>query len=138
MANPTCTVAQFTSSSIAPCLKNFNRSERLSLLIYFNALELDAIGGTNYNAQLGHAGSLMTAAECYREELAFQNPVVIPSIPYLVIAFNNATNAGGAPASTKPLLAEAIACNNDFTLQQKAAQALLLACALGSHKAYPQ
>ena len=138
MANPTCSVAQFTSSSIAPCLKNFNRSERLSLLIYFNALELAAIGGTNYNAQFGHSGTLMTAAECYAQELSGLNPVVIPSVAYLVIAFNNAANAGGAPASTKPTLAAAIACNNDFTLQQKAAQALLLACSLGSHKAYPQ
>ena len=138
MANPTCTVAQFTSSAIAPCLKNFNRSERLSLLIYFNALELAAIGGTNYNAQLGHAGTLMTAAECYKQDLSKQNPVVIPSVPYLVIAFNNATNAGGAPASTPATLAAAIACNKDFTLQQKAAQALLLACSLGSHKSYPQ
>ena len=135
MANPTCSVAQFTSSAIAPCLKKFDRSERLSLLVYFNALELAAIGGTNYNAQLGHSGSLMAAAICYQEELAMQNPVVIPSIPYLVIAYNNARNAGGSVATD---LAAAIACNKDFTLQQKAAQALLLACSLGSHKAYPQ
>jgi hypothetical protein len=135
MANPTCTVAQFTSSAIAPCLKKFDRTERLSLLIYFNALELAAIGGTNYNAQLGHAGTLMTSAECYKQELSKQNPVVIPSIPYLVIAYNNAINAGASVATD---LTAAIACNKDFTLQQKAAQALLLACSLGSHKAYPQ
>jgi len=138
MAAPICTPAQLYSSSIAACLANFDRSERLSCLIYFNALELAAIGGTNYNAQLGHAGTLMIAAECNKQQLAKLNPVVIPSIPYLVIAFNNATNAGGAPASTPATISAAIACNKDFTLQQKAAQLLLLACSLGSHKAYPQ
>lgn len=138
MANPTCTPALLINSAIAACFENFNRSERLSILVYLNALELAAIGGTNYNAQLGHNGALNLAAECYRKQLFGKNPVVIPSIPYLVIAFNAATNSGGAPASTKSALSAAIACNKDFTLQQKAAQALLLACLLGSHKSYPQ
>jgi len=138
MANPTCTPALLINSAIAACFENFDRSERLSLLVYLNALELAAIGGTNYNAQLGHSGTLMIAAECYKQQLSKKNPVVVPSIPYLVIAFNAATNAGGAPASTPATLAAAIACNKDFTLQQKAAQALLLACSLGSHKSYPQ
>jgi hypothetical protein len=133
MAAPTCTTAGFQSG--AACFKPFSRSGRLSLLIYFNAIELAAIGGTNYTAQLGHSGTLMSASECF---LLLDNPVVIPSLPYLVIAYNNAVNAGGAPASTKAALSAAIACNIDFTFAQRAAQLLLLQCSLGSHKAYPQ
>jgi len=138
MANPTCTLAQLTASSIAPCLKRFGRTERLSLMVYFNAIELAAIGGTNYTAGLGHAGSLMAATECINQDLSISNPTQIPSLPFLVIAYNNAVNAGGAPASTPATLADAISCNNDFTMAHKWAQITLLTCSLGSHKAYPQ
>lgn len=138
MAAPVCSVAQFTSSTIAPCLKLLTHPQRLSALIYFNALELLAIGGTDYTAQLGHAGLLMSDSECFHQQLAFENTICSPTVPYLVIAYNNATNAGAVPAATPNTITAAIACNVDFTPDQKAAQLLLLTCSLGTHKAYPQ
>ena len=133
MANPTCSTANFQTQGA--CLKNFSREERKALLIYFNVLELAAIGGTNYTAQLGHAGTLATDSECFR---LVNNPTQAPSIPYLVIAQAAATNAGGNPATTPTALATAILCLVDFTPAQKAAMMLYLACSLGSHKSYPQ
>ncbi len=133
MAAPVCTVASFTTG--IACFKNFALEDRKSILIYLNAIELAAIGGTNYNAQLGSGGTLMTAATCYLNLNLLTCP---PALEYLVIAYNNAVNAGGAPVSTSTALASAIACNKNFTPGQHDAQLLYLACQLGSHKAYPQ
>lgn len=133
MANPVCTVNGFITS--AACFKNFSSEQRKSLLIYFSVLELAAIGGTNYSAQMGSGGTLFSSSVCY-ENLLIEK--YVPPLPYLVIAFNNAVNAGAAPATTVTLLAEAIKCLSNHTPAQKDAMLLLLACQLGSHKVYPQ
>ena len=133
MAAPVCTVANF-ATAIA-CYKNFNAEERKSILIYFNAVELAAIGGTNYVAQLGPTGQLQADSVCYKN-LFLQSPD--PDLEYLVIAYNNAVNAGGSPASTPDTIATAISCNKNFSPNDKAAQLLNLTCQLGCHKAYPQ
>lgn len=140
MSAPVCTVAQFTSSTIAASLGAMSRPQRLAAVIYFNALELTAIGGTNYSSNLGTSGSLMAAAKCIHQQLVEQGLITIqyPSIAQGVIAYNNAVNAGGAPASDVNLLSAAIVCLVNFTDAQKMAQYILLQCALGSHKAYPQ
>ena len=65
MARPSttaCTRATFTDD--VACLKNFDLHQRKALMIYFNVVELAALGGTNYTAQLGPAGTLATAAAC--------------------------------------------------------------------------
>lgn len=131
MAAPTCSVSSFTTSGA--CYKNFSLEDRKSILIYFNSLELAAIGGTSYT--LGGGGTLMPAATCYLNLLVESQT---PPIPYLVMAYNNAVNAGAAPATPGSGLEAAIACNSDFSPAQKAAQLILLTCQLGSHKAYPQ
>jgi hypothetical protein len=103
-------------------------------MIYFNVLELAAIGGANYSAQIGAGGTLQDDSECYRH---LDNPTCPPSAYRLIIARNNAVNAGASPAATNDLLAEAIACNVDFSMADKAAQLLFLECSLGRH-ANPQ
>lgn len=130
---PVCTRAEL--SEAAACFKNFSASERMSILIYFNALELAAIGGTNYSSQLGSGDLLDLDSVCF---MALENPAQVPPLPYLVIAYNNAVNAGASPASNNTTLALAIKCNKNFTMDHKAAQQLLLTCQLGEHKAYPQ
>lgn len=132
MANPTCTRATFVSGS--PCYKNFNFQERASILIYYNSLELAALGGTSYT--LGSGGTLEAAAQCLVNLAA--NPFVSPSVYYLLVAYNNAVSAGAVPASTQSALATAIACNKLFSSADLAAQMLHLACSLGRHAAFPQ
>lgn len=134
MANPSCSRDTFVAAS--SCLQNFNASERTSLLIYFNALELAAIGGTNYNSGLGSGGTLETAARCLRDLPGLTAPV--PTVWDLVVAKNSATSAGASVPSTNLLLATAIQCNVNFPMADKAAQILQLTCQLGRHKSYPQ
>jgi hypothetical protein len=101
-----------------------------SILIYLNAVELAAIGGTNYLEGLGSGGTLMADATCL---LNLDLQTCLPPIPYLVIAYNNAVAAGGSPVSSRTELAEVIACNKNFTPGQKDAQLLWLTCQLGHH-----
>lgn len=133
MANPTCGYAHFGAET--SCFKSFNREERKSLLIYFYAKELAAIGGKDYTAQLGHSGTLSADSECYKR---LDNPSCPPSLILLDIASYAAVNAGATVASTKDALATAIACNKDFPPVDKDAQILWLICNLGQHKSYPQ
>ena len=134
MATPVCTVASLTTG--AACYKKFGAEERKSILIYLNVLELAAIGGTNYSAQLGGGGTLITAAMCYRH---LDNPTCPPSAFKLVLAYNNAINATASPVSNTDVAAigTAIACVNDFSPADKAAILLFLECSLGRH-ANPQ
>lgn len=134
MATPVCTLASFATALETFNYKKFNAEERKSLMIYFNVLELAAIGGANYSAQIGAGGTLQDDSECYRH---LDNPTCPPSAYRLIIARNNAVNAGASPAATNDLLAEAIACNVDFSMADKAAQLLFLECSLGRH-ANPQ
>lgn len=135
MADPTCTVDTLVTG--ARCFKNFQASERLSLLILFRSLELAAIGGTNYNGQLGNNGTLENDSKCYKN-LAMSNPVSVPSIYELSIASAAAVTAGATVPSTSDALNAAIACNKNFPIADKGAQLLNLLCKLGVHKAYPQ
>ena len=126
---PTCTKAAFTAGTA--CYRNFSAQERASIQIYFNALELAAVGGTDYTAELGSGGQLEADSICYRDfvDNIFQAPT-----PYaLLVAYNNAVAAGATPAATVPLLAAAIACNKNFPEADLAAQQLQLLCKLGKH-----
>lgn len=124
---PTCTRASLVDG--ARCFKNYDSAHRTSILIYFNALELAAVGGTNYT--IGHAGTLQAASVCLRDGLELR--LCPPSVYDLVVAFNNAVAAGASPAETNAALSTAIACNVDFETADKSAQLLLLSCELGFH-----
>lgn len=106
------------------CYKNFSSAERTSILIYFQSVLLAALGGTNYT--IGSGGTLEAAALCLRDGLDI--PFLSPNIYQLAIAYNAAVAAGGSPASNNDDLADAIACNVDFPIADKAAQLLQLNC----------
>jgi len=125
---PTCTVDSILTAQA--CFKNFNSEERKSLMIYFSALELAAVGGTDYTEELGSGGNLMDDSTCY---LNLDLETCPPPLPYLVFAFNNAVTAGADPADTVAGQATAIECNKNFTPAQKDAQLAWLTCQLGSH-----
>lgn len=132
MANPTCTKDTLITS--ATCFFNFSNHDRAALQIYFDSLQLTAIGGTNYT--LGSGGTLSLASICYRE---FESNPFRPPSPYqLAIAYNNAVSAGAVPASTPNTMATAIACLKLFPDADLAAMQLQLYCALGRAKSYPQ
>lgn len=126
---PTCTRSSLVAGS--PCYKNFNRSERASILIYYNALELAEIGGTDYTDELGGSGTLETDSMCLRD--LPEQPYTPPTIYELLIAYNNAVAAGATPVTDPSDLAAAIACNKNFPMADKAAQMLWLLCQLGHH-----
>lgn len=133
MANPICTLDTLVAS--ATCYFNFNAQDRAALQIYFDSLQLTAIGGTSYT--LGSGGTLEEAAKCFRNFGA--NSLFQAPSPYrLAIAYNNAVAAGAVPASTKDTLATAIACLHNFPEADLTAMQLQLYCALGRGKAYPQ
>lgn len=124
---PTCTRASFVANSV--CYQQFNRHQRISIKIYLNALELAAVGGTNYT--LGSGGTLETASVCLQNLPGQEN--CPPSIYDLLIANNNAVAAGASPAETQTLLATAIQCNQNFPESDLYAQLLQLQCELGKH-----
>ncbi len=131
MANPTCD--KDTLVAAANCFFNFSAHDRAALQIYFDSLQLAAIGGTSYTLVSG--GTLSLASICYRD---FQSPFQ-PATPYeLAIAYANAVSAGAAPASTPDTMATAIACLHNFPDADLTAMQLQLYCALGRAKAYPQ
>jgi hypothetical protein len=134
MARPSetaCTRATFTED--VACLKTFNRHQRRALLIYFGALELAALGGEDYTEELGPGGTLATDSACNLTLDENQQ-----NLAHLLIAQNNATDAGATVPSTKSDLAEAIACLQDQPPAMLDAMWLTVSCALGRHAAYPQ
>jgi len=134
LANPTCSVDSLIAG--AACFKIYGTSERQSIQIYYNAAELAANGGTNYNAQLGSGGTLEAAATCYKNLTREWCP---PNEYDLVLAYNNAVSAGASVgAAGSDTLEIAIQCNKNFQPADKAAQILYLTCLLGRHSDYPQ
>lgn len=126
---PECSRTAFVNGSY--CFKNFNRSERASILIYYNAAELVQIGGTNYTNQLGSGQTLSLDSVCLMT--LPDNPYCPPTIYDLYIAYNNAVASGASVVSSPSDLATAIACNKNFPLADKNAMILWLTCSLGEH-----
>lgn len=132
MSNPVCTQAALIEG--AACYFNFDAQDRAALQIYLNALELEAIGGTNYTLVSG--GTLSLASVCLKN---LENNVFQAPSPYQVfINANNATRAGASVPDNVTDLAAAIACLHNFPESDLAAMQLQLLCELGQHKAYPQ
>ncbi len=134
MARPSetaCTRTTFVTDSA--CLGNFDAHERKALMVYFNVLELAALGGTDYTAQLGGTGTLAEAAACnltldpHQQELAL-----------LLINQGNADDAGATLPTTQVLLAEAIACLKNQPPAMLDAMYLTVQCLLGRHAEMPQ
>jgi len=131
MANPTCTVASLVEAQ--PCFAYPITSDhkKLALKVYFLAAELAAIGGTNYLSVLGT--TLNTASNIFQnlsnDQLAAAD---------LTIAYNNANAAGAGLSTNQQTLAGNVKVLNAFTDRQLKQAELLLHCALGRGKVYPQ
>ena len=133
MARPSTTAClRATFMDNVACLARYDSHQRKALMIYFNVLELAALGGTDYRNELGPAGSLAIAAACndtldtHQQELAL-----------LWIAQNNADDAG-ATIPTAALLPEAIKCLENQTPGMLDSMLLTVQCLLGRHAAWPQ
>lgn len=127
---PECTLDTLVTG--ATCFFNFNAHDRAALQIYFDSLQLTAIGGTSYTLVSG--GTLEEAAKCFRN-FGANSPFQPPSPYQLAIAYNNAVAAGAVPASTKDTMADAIACLHNFPEADLTAMQLLLYCSLGNGEA---
>lgn len=134
MARPSetaCTRATFTDD--VACLNNFTANQRKALLIYFNVLELAALGGEDYTAELGPSGTLATDSVC--------NATLDPhqrELANLMVNQNNASDAGATVPATTDGLATAIACLENQPAAMLDAMLLNVQCQLGRHAAYPQ
>jgi hypothetical protein len=131
VANPTCTRDEFVSKFA--CYKNLDAQERQALKLYLNVLELAAIGGTDYTAELGPGGDLNADAIEFNRMTSLEL-----ELSELVVAANNATSAGATVSSDIQELANAIKCLKNFDMRTLANMQLLVDCQLGVHKAYPQ
>ena len=101
-------------------------------MIYFNVIELAALGGTNYTAELGPSGTLVAAAAC--------NDTLDPDqkeLALLLINYNNAQDAG-SPATTPVAWSEAIKCLQNQPEGMLDSMLLHVQCLLGRHAAWPQ
>jgi hypothetical protein len=117
---------------------------KMTLLVYFMAAELKALGGTNYIAADGKVlkNTLNSDADIFNNYSADQlgvGPVgTYAGIATLVVAYNNA-NANGANLSTDveamAILVAGLKMMNDRQLAQAF---LLLLVKLGRHATYPQ
>lgn len=134
MARPSetaCTRATFTED--VACLKNFNSHQRRALMVYFMVLELAALGGEDYTAQLGPDGTLADDSKCNLTLDPTQQALAL-----LLVSQNNASDAGATVPATNTALATAIACLQNQPPAMLEAMYLTVFCQLGRHAAYPQ
>lgn len=119
--------------SAAACFQNLDASEQKALMVYLKVKELAALGGTDYTAQLGHSGTLNTAAAAYKTMKDWQ-----VNLALLVIEQDNANSAGAEISTNIQTLMDEIKCLNDFPDATLDRMDLLLTCLLGRHAALPQ
>jgi hypothetical protein len=134
MARPSevaCTRETFTAD--VGCLQNFSLHQRKVLFLYFNVLELAALGGTDYTGELGPGGELVLDAACDATLDPTQKELAL-----LLVNQNNASDAGATVPATNAALMEAIACLQNQPLAMVEAMTLHIQCLLGRHAAYPQ
>lgn len=129
MANPSCAVSNFTAACSQ--LTNINIKQLRAEIIYLMALELQAIGGTNYNGALAtnlyNDAVVATCGLDHAKMMAGE----------MVVASANATAAGASVPSFQDRQT-AIACLLNVPDDALERMKLYLLCQLGVHKAYPQ
>lgn len=126
-----CTRETFTDDSA--CLNNFNANEQKALLLYFNVLELEALGGADYTDELGPDGTLASQSACLATLTPYQK-----QLSALLVNQGNASDAGAVVPATQALLAAAIACLRNQPAAMLDAMLLNVLCQLGRHAAFPQ
>lgn len=134
MANPVCT----TAGLISPCFQGsvINAHQRLALMVWFMALQLKGVGGTDYTVAptstasgklLGDANSL--AGTMTLDQLANAE---------LTIYALNAIASGATTAEAINVRIQEVKCLENCTDPQLEEMYILLLCKLGISKAYPQ
>lgn len=126
-----CLASNFVSYNA--CYNALNSQEQKAFAVYLKVLELAALGGTNYSAELGPSGTLNTDAAAYNRLTVNQR-----DIGRLVILADNADSSGATVPVTKAAIATAIECLKDFTMDALDRMELVLDCKLGRHAAIPQ
>lgn len=132
MANPTCSATTLVTNAADFTGAVLNPKQKKALLLYAKALELAAMGGTDYTAAL--ATTMLSDAAALEIGLSQDER----DAARINLAFVNATAAGASvPASlqTKLLNLGLLVDADDQLLDQAD---VLLTCKLGVHKAYPQ
>lgn len=131
MPDPICTYQTLVEAN--PCLSGevFTERDQKYLQVYFNVLELAALGGFDYSAVLD--STLINDAV----QLADTMNLSHRRTATLAIHRNNAINAGATVPTDPDELKDAIKCMENYNLDPNAL-ILLLLCRLGSHAAFPQ
>lgn len=126
---PTCTAAALINGCFSG--QAIDAHQWKAILVYLMALELNAIGGTDYTTKLvdpapgGLLGDANELANGFTQD-NFLNAL-------LSVYFNNATAAGGAPSSDIQVLAANTSALYKATEDQLNMMILLLQCELGTH-----
>lgn len=130
MANPTCTEDSLVESN--PCLSGnvFSPRDQMFVQVWFNILELQALGGTDYRSVV--ASTLIADANCLADNFDLSQYRTAT----LAVHRNNAVNAGATVPTDPNVLKDAIKCFEDYPDPKNLI--LLLLCKLGSHKSFPQ
>ena len=132
MANPTCNATTLITNGAPYKLSTIDSVRRKALRIYAMALELDALGGTDYTTEL--TGELLADSK---------GPPSLPNeveAALVAIAFDRATAAG---ASVPATLNEKLAVVKALIHVPGGCERLdnitaWLECSLGVHKSFPQ
>lgn len=130
MSNPTCTAAVLVEQNACLSQALFMPREQKCLKIYFNILELAALGGTDYSSVV--ASTLITDAVALADTMNLAQR----ETALLAIQRNNAVAAGASVPTDPSQLKDGIKCFEDYP--DLDALVILLQCKLGVHKAYPQ
>lgn len=133
---PTCTVAALVEAQ--PCFQfpTTDDQTKFALLVYFNAAELAALGGTNYLSTL--TTTLITDSDIYNTLTGDQLGVAdsgsgFPGVSILTINYTNANTVGAALSTSIQTLTAAVKTLRRSTWRQLAQAYLLLQCKLGRH-----
>ena len=128
MPAPICTAASLMSGTA--CFRG-TREGNLRKRVYAKAVQLKAIGGTDYTS--GLSTTLVSAVSC-----------LIPLYPdqrdsiRTVIEYNKASNAGATISSNPSTVAASTECLKSVPSNTLEVMEIFLDCQLGRGKAYPQ
>ena len=130
MANPVCSQANL----LAPCFLSpgpITPQQQKAFYLYALALELAAIGGTDYIGRLALMASDAAALTCGMGE-EDRNAARVQQ------AFTSAAAAGASVPATMNLKMAQISCLVELNQEELDEIDLMLTCKLGRAKAYPQ
>lgn len=130
MANPVCDIATLVEAN--PCLAGpvFTERDQKFLQVYFNILELAALGGFDYLPVV--ASTLISDAVTLADTMNLSQRRTAT----LAIHRNNAIEAGATVPTDPNVLKDAIKCFEDYP--DVNALVLLMLCKLGVHGTFPQ